>query len=112
MEHLSCSGSGICSIVDDVGHNSLLVFITGVIYIVIQPLLEAVASDVFYLAFRNAGTLQFLNNRFPGTVAAYIFCLGRHLSEVSFCFIVFIILFMVFFPLASFCTTRWSVACR
>ena len=66
LEHFSCSGSGICSIVDDVGHNSLLVFITGVV--VIQSLLGAVASGAFYLAFRNARALQFLNDSFPGTV--------------------------------------------
>ena len=45
LEHLSCSGSCICSIADDVGHNTLLVFITG--EVVIQSLLGAVASGVF-----------------------------------------------------------------
>lgn len=98
MEYLSCSGS-ICGIVDDVGHHSLLVFMTGVV--VIQTLLGTVASDVFNLTYRNAGALQFLDNCSSGAVVCKLLLWARTLGG-EFSFIVFTMSFMVFFPMGVF----------
>ena len=73
----------------------------------IISLLGAVANDVFYLTFRNAGALRLLYNRFSCS-----FLSGQTSFKGEFSFIVFMISLSCFCPWAFFGATRWPVASR